>query len=142
MKVEELNSDELVRRLLKHGSSVRAHGVLCIDLGIDSERAAYAEVHKELMRRLDEYSRLVEVEQTALNVLDDKDEHPERTGKTAVLLLKTMVDTLSDLVRQHDMPEPGQLIAIVHCPCCGAKLKIQHGDDEGEIGALTEGGCP
>lgn len=34
--------------------------------------------------------------------------------------------------------EPGQLIAKVDCPCCGAALTVEHGDDEGEIGVIGE----
>lgn len=33
--------------------------------------------------------------------------------------------------------EPGQLIAEIGCPACGAELRVEHGDDEGEIGVLT-----
>lgn len=32
--------------------------------------------------------------------------------------------------------EPGDLIAAVKCPCCGAALEVLHGDDEGQIGVL------
>jgi hypothetical protein len=32
--------------------------------------------------------------------------------------------------------EPGELIAKVDCPCCGAALSIEHGDDEGEISVV------
>lgn len=30
-------------------------------------------------------------------------------------------------------PEPGQPIARGTCPCCGACLRVEHGDDDGEI---------
>lgn len=36
-----------------------------------------------------------------------------------------------------DGPEPGELIAEVNCPICGAGLTVEHGDDEGEIGVLA-----
>jgi len=29
--------------------------------------------------------------------------------------------------------EPGELIKKTHCPCCGASLSIEYGDDDGEI---------
>jgi hypothetical protein len=32
--------------------------------------------------------------------------------------------------------EPGELIARVHCPCCGAALSIKYGDNDGEIGVV------
>lgn len=32
-------------------------------------------------------------------------------------------------------PMPGDLIAKVGCPCCGADLEVVHGEDEGMIGA-------
>jgi hypothetical protein len=31
---------------------------------------------------------------------------------------------------------PGDKIVDVTCPCCGAKLEITHGDDEGEIAVI------
>jgi hypothetical protein len=34
-------------------------------------------------------------------------------------------------------PEPGEFIADVTCPHCGAELRVEHGDDEGEIGVIT-----
>ena len=36
-----------------------------------------------------------------------------------------------------DAPEPGELIAEISCPSCGRALRVEHGDDEGEIGVLT-----
>lgn len=32
--------------------------------------------------------------------------------------------------------EPGQPIGATGCPCCGARLRIEYGDDPGEIAAL------
>lgn len=29
--------------------------------------------------------------------------------------------------------EPGQPIGECTCPCCGASLEIEHGDEEGQI---------
>jgi len=37
------------------------------------------------------------------------------------------------LTGQH---EPGEFIANTVCPCCGAKLEIEYGDDEGEIAII------
>lgn len=34
--------------------------------------------------------------------------------------------------------EPGELICKTHCPCCGARLEIMHGDDPGTTGVLGE----
>lgn len=31
------------------------------------------------------------------------------------------------------VPEPGEVIAAVMCPCCGAELSVMHGEEEGEI---------
>ena len=33
-------------------------------------------------------------------------------------------------------PEPGEPIAEVHCPCCGAHLEVEHGDDEGDVAVV------
>jgi hypothetical protein len=38
--------------------------------------------------------------------------------------------------QDEDEHEPGELIAEVHCPCCGAELRVEYGDDEGEIGVV------
>lgn len=32
--------------------------------------------------------------------------------------------------------EQGQPIVEGHCPCCGAALRIEHGDDDGEVAFL------
>jgi hypothetical protein len=36
-------------------------------------------------------------------------------------------------------PGPGELIVELHCPCCGAELKITYGDCDGEYGILGTG---
>jgi len=36
---------------------------------------------------------------------------------------------------------PGDPIAHVHCPCCGADLDITHGDDEGEASVIGTPEC-
>jgi len=36
---------------------------------------------------------------------------------------------------------PGDPIAKVHCPCCGADLDITHGDDEGEVSVVGTPEC-
>jgi hypothetical protein len=41
------------------------------------------------------------------------------------------------LKKKYENPEPGQLIAEISCPSCGRELRVEHGDDEGEIGVLT-----
>lgn len=33
-------------------------------------------------------------------------------------------------------PCPGDLITESLCPCCGASLRVEYGDDEGEIGII------
>ncbi len=33
--------------------------------------------------------------------------------------------------------EPGERIADIRCPACGAELRVEYGDDEGEIGVIT-----
>lgn len=38
--------------------------------------------------------------------------------------------------------EPGELIAKVTCPCCGASLGVEYGDDEGEIGVVGDPAAP
>lgn len=35
-----------------------------------------------------------------------------------------------------DGPEPGEPIVKVDCPCCGAALEIEHGDEPGEIAVI------
>ena len=32
---------------------------------------------------------------------------------------------------------PGDLIANIHCPECGVKIRVEHGDDPGEVGAIS-----
>ena len=32
-----------------------------------------------------------------------------------------------------EQPEPGTPILTIDCPCCGAELEIEHGDEPGEI---------
>ena len=32
--------------------------------------------------------------------------------------------------------EPGEPITAITCPCCGAHLEIEYGDDEGEISVI------
>ena len=32
--------------------------------------------------------------------------------------------------------EPGQPIVSITCPCCGASLEVEHGDEEGQIGTV------
>jgi hypothetical protein len=34
--------------------------------------------------------------------------------------------------------EPGELIAAVTCPCCGASLRVERGDDPGEVVTIGE----
>lgn len=35
-----------------------------------------------------------------------------------------------------DEPEPGTPIAKCSCPCCGAHLEVEHGDDPGQVGVV------
>lgn len=37
-----------------------------------------------------------------------------------------------------DGHEPGEVIVELHCPCCGAALSIEYGDEPGEIVAVGE----
>ena len=47
-------------------------------------------------------------------------------------------ETERDALREkYENPEPGLLIAEISCPSCGRPLRVEHGDDEGEIGVLT-----
>jgi len=55
---------------------------------------------------------------------DQWDEMERRNGHTIRALLA------------GEFPEPGEHIADVGCPCCGERIRIQYGDDPGEIGAL------
>lgn len=34
--------------------------------------------------------------------------------------------------------EPGELIAEGDCPCCGAELRVEHGDDPDEIAFIGQ----
>lgn len=70
-KATEIKDDELVRRLLKHGAAVLAHGVLCIDTGIDHERTEYVNAHEELMRRLTQRAELMRENDRLQNWIDD-----------------------------------------------------------------------
>ena len=35
-----------------------------------------------------------------------------------------------------EQPEPGTPILTTDCPCCGAELEIEHGDEPGDIGVV------
>lgn len=39
-------------------------------------------------------------------------------------------------MRRKETHEPGEVIVKSHCPCCGAILSVEYGDDEGEIGIV------
>lgn len=51
-----------------------------------------------------------------------------------------------DAFSEYDKPkvapkadrEPGELMVKCNCPCCGAELSVEYGDDEGEIAVV---GC-
>jgi hypothetical protein len=38
------------------------------------------------------------------------------------------------------LTEPGEPICKANCPCCGADLEIEHGEEEGEISVIGQGG--
>ena len=42
------------------------------------------------------------------------------------------------LIKDTQEIEPGQLIIEISCPCCGAELVVEHGDDEGEISVIGD----
>lgn len=57
------------------------------------------------------------------------------------------VVTVAGVIRAHFAsvaadrePEPGETIAEVSCPCCGADLDVHHGEDEGMISVSGSGG--
>jgi len=44
---------------------------------------------------------------------------------------------IATMSREADTgPEPGQPIGTSTCPCCGAHLEIEHGDEEGQIAVV------
>ncbi|MCK9358067.1 MAG: hypothetical protein M0R22_13130 [Dehalococcoidia bacterium] len=60
----------------------------------------------------------------------------------AALAPKATEDEEIECFCQEDGHEPGEVIAEVHCPCCGASLSVQYGDDPGEIGVVGESARP
>ena len=45
-------------------------------------------------------------------------------------------DTAQQATEVGDSHEPGEPIVAVTCPCCGALLQVEYGDDEGEIAVI------
>jgi hypothetical protein len=76
-------------------------------------------------------------------IKDAKDErlahHDIRISEHQILRdsLRAMIAERDALREKYETPEPGQLIAEISCPSCGRPLRVEHGDDEGEIGVLT-----
>lgn len=56
-------------------------------------------------------------------------------------MVKSM-DGLSEQVRllskAMEKTEPGEMIGESTCPCCGAKLEVMHGEDEGMVAIVGE----
>ena len=55
--------------------------------------------------------------------------------------LRYRIGLLTEEAEQHTEPLPGDVIVETDCPCCGAELSVQHGDDPGEIGCYGKGGA-
>lgn len=56
---------------------------------------------------------------------------------------KAGVEAMQRAKQTLEQPEPGTPILTTDCPCCGAELEIEHGDEPGEIGVVgtpAEGG--
>lgn len=52
---------------------------------------------------------------------------------TLLGVLAEALTRIDELVEWKDAIAPGDKILDTGCPCCGAKLEIVHGDDEGEV---------
>ncbi len=72
-----------------------------------------------------------------------EDEDPEFGYSTVpVGSFRSLTEEEWDLIRAGKNPldglgpEPGQLILKTSCPCCGANLAIEHGDEPGGISVI------
>lgn len=59
---------------------------------------------------------------------------------TSPSVLGVMADEI--LALSAPAPEPGDLILKTGCPCCGAALTIEHGDEERDIAVLGDPAAP
>lgn len=70
------------------------------------------------------------------------DETAARCGASA-RRLRECADELEAAIAAggNDGPEPGEPIGTCACPCCGASLEVEHGDEPGQIAVIGSGAC-
>lgn len=94
----------------------------CLAYGFIKERGMTPGRKKQIKDLLDIFIAIEEIDNDLLDALDDS--------------LKEIDRLEAELAEANAMPEPGQLICETGCPCCGAKLTVEYGDDEGETAVI------
>jgi len=88
--------------------------------------------------RLSEFFSLVYDEKALLVELAKMTYEPEKCDALVSeyeAALRNTIAKFNAIIHGHEI-EPGEPICKVTCPCCGANLEIEHGDDEGELAVV------
>lgn len=76
----------------------------------------------------------------AANVVAEYEKEIEEITPDQYLVLVALRKARTRINKLVEDIEPGMVIAKVTCPCCGASLSVEHGEDEGEIAVIGSGG--